>query len=506
MHVGRSRRLRHWVGPGDGGELLVLAGGQQPANHNDLSRFFVTAWSINLWVFSNHEQARSAAGWHQLPFFLFYAWAAGLHSCFVAQFCFIGCLAIFADPRFDINSQCTLMLLGVSVVATAVVLEWQSVSHFQKLQALLNVSTDGRIVVNRFTGTIVSMSQEASEVLGGRLIGKPFGCLAHDTDRPRVEDWFSRSHGEPSEAFMATLRCGQLPEAKPMQEFEARIIPFEIAGPHLHFCLQVVGEVRAYDVGASSAKESRESAGALTSTYALVTGTPHFAWTRTTSRSTPNYSMSSAASRRDDDECSFAISSSIGQVRPRSLECFGLLSEQDSDDNACALTVSSQSDAIPTTLGRRLPAAPYLAEAGVQTSPLAEDLGLPSLAEAIADALQRHGGRAGAPQRSACCPWHGATEEAALAVEMLRRTACDKYWAASGGIGPPVADADVPPRAREGASEDSREGFGAPPAARLRAPCQASRWGEAPADAAAAGTALESPSVSSPAVRHLLSL
>ncbi|CAK0802460.1 unnamed protein product, partial [Prorocentrum cordatum] len=175
----------------------------------------------------------------QLPLYCMAFWAFGLHSCVIAQFSISGviCCCVYV-PSVDV----VIKVQALVVLFPILLLEWQSVSHFSKIQKVLNVSTDGQVIINRYTGIVVSMSDNMSDLLSGSAVGTQFNHFVHRSACSQADQRLCKSRGDPSETFMVTLNC--VPNGIPTQEFEARIIPYEVTGPLLHFCLQVVGEKR----------------------------------------------------------------------------------------------------------------------------------------------------------------------------------------------------------------------------------------------------------------------
>ncbi|CAK0897133.1 unnamed protein product, partial [Prorocentrum cordatum] len=351
-------------------------------------------WSALLWFIGGRFPECSVVGMQQLPFLTFWVWATGLHSCFVAQFCVSGCLRICLDPRFGASRQFQVVYLVGTILGLITLLEWQSVSHYHKVQKLLSVSTDGHLVVDKTTRVIASVSSEMTLVLGQALIGAQFDLFSHHSDRAQIEQCFGLSVGEPSEAFLATLWYRQSPKATPTREFEARIIPFEVTGPHLHFCIQIVGEMRTYPVDGGSVHQPRPGP---CSSAEIVQG-------------------AESHQQNDDDTCSFTLSSNRASLPPWA-QGPRLQKEDDSD----SLTVSSLSGVRPPP--RWPPEGPSQVllwqQGDACADPAAPKPGDPldpravlpqfrprpaaALAAPIAEALLHHNFLL---PGSACCPWH----------------------------------------------------------------------------------------------------
>jgi len=209
--------------------------------------FLVTAWTPAWWMNGRSLPVDAVIGFNCCPFILCMMWAIGLHSLFVAQFALTTCLLIAVDPRqMGTVSRDLLICTVILVMPMIVTLEWQTVIHFNKLQKHMSVSTDGQMVVNRSNGIIVSVCGGAIELLGLDSVGAPFSRVVCEDDWDLVQRWCRQSTGEPSEVFLATLCSRASWESAPVQEFDARLIPYEVTGPDVHFCLQVVGEVRCH--------------------------------------------------------------------------------------------------------------------------------------------------------------------------------------------------------------------------------------------------------------------
>ncbi|CAK0863252.1 unnamed protein product [Prorocentrum cordatum] len=230
--------------------LLSLAMTALPTTSVWSDVFITTTFSSLFWMFNVYHPIDGVVT--QLPVYVLVCWAVGLHSSCVLQFCISGAICVLhCAPSVD------KLILVQAVVALVPVffLEWLATAHFRKMQNLLNVSTDGQLVINRSTGVVVSVTEQVQELLGGSALGTQFKHLAHTSDRAKIDRVFSRSCGEPSETFLATLNCIGSSNGLPTHEFEARIIPYEVTGPLLHFCIQVVGEVRSCDFGTRSSEQ-----------------------------------------------------------------------------------------------------------------------------------------------------------------------------------------------------------------------------------------------------------
>eukprot|EP00959_Pyramimonas_sp_CCMP1952_P200606 4195985-Pyramimonas_sp.AAC.1 len=93
--------------------------------------------------------------------------------------------------------------------------------------------------MNATTGVIAGSDREASDLLGENLAGSPLHAVISDRDCAYVREWLKQSAADPSEGLLVTLRC------RHEGECEARLIPYDVVGPLVHVCFQLVGEVRS---------------------------------------------------------------------------------------------------------------------------------------------------------------------------------------------------------------------------------------------------------------------
>ncbi|CAK0809296.1 unnamed protein product [Prorocentrum cordatum] len=237
--------------------LLSLAMTALPTTSVWSDIFITTTFSVMFWMLNVHSPLNGVIT--QLPVYILVCWALGLHSSCVLYFGISGGICVLhCAPSVD-----PLILVQAMVVFVPVFfLEWLGTAHFWKLQDLLNVSTDGQLIINRSTGVVVTVTEQVQELLGGSTVGTQFKHFVHSSDRAQIDRLCSTSRGEPWETFLATLHPIDSSKGMPTHEFDACIIPYEITGPLLHFCVQVVGEVRSCDFGTRSEQSPMENSSA----------------------------------------------------------------------------------------------------------------------------------------------------------------------------------------------------------------------------------------------------
>jgi len=164
------------------------------------------------------------------------------------------------------------------------------------LKKLVDISADLLFTVNTTTGVIVSSDKNALDLMGEDFVGSQLHRAIRDTDCAHVNEWLKQTAGDPSEAFLATLCCRRSQQFTPTGEFEARVIPYDVAGPLVHVCLHMVGEVRiaCHAVPTSAAFQS-----------SCVPEQP------------PEGGGPGPAMQLSDDICSFDLSSTAMDIRPQ---------------------------------------------------------------------------------------------------------------------------------------------------------------------------------------------
>ncbi|CAK0793179.1 unnamed protein product [Prorocentrum cordatum] len=238
-----------------------------------------------------------ALGVMQLPMYSLWVWASGIHVLFVTQYVICGCICIWcAAPDhygYDMSTATVSVVLSLVNLVFTSMMDIQIVYQYHRVKKLVKVCADGVLTVNATTGVIVGSDREASDLLGESLAGSQLHAVIRDRDCAHVREWLKQSAADPSEGLMVTLRC------RHNGECEVRFIPYDVVGPLVHVCFQLVGEVRSiYNDGPRAAASGSGSR----------------------PEQPPEVGGSRLTLQRNSDTCSFDPSSTARNPRPQQVQ------------------------------------------------------------------------------------------------------------------------------------------------------------------------------------------
>mmetsp|Transcript_61549 Transcript_61549/g.146842 ORF Transcript_61549/g.146842 Transcript_61549/m.146842 type:complete len:736 (-) Transcript_61549:108-2315(-) len=251
----------------------------------------------------------------------------GFHGCVIIWFwalaavcCFISAGQSSGEDDLQILLNTTVIsigCLGMELAIASLYREWQT--QLGCNQRLLDCATDGFGVVDCDSGIVLEASPKMLRTLdcsSNRLVGHPLKALVAAGDYSALTDFFGDAQqGVAPAAVMVTCMSERL-------QFEVRMVPYQLHGSQIGFCVQRVGEVRTVAtvhtaVKASTAEKKHVQDASLSGSrpHAAHSSADHLSCAASAAgKLTPIASSDEEGAAADDVE---DIDDSVSQVMPR---------------------------------------------------------------------------------------------------------------------------------------------------------------------------------------------
>jgi len=134
--------------------------------------------------------------------------------------------------------------------------EWQRQLHCN--EKLLDGATDGFGVVDRLTGVVLTASPKLLETLESELVGESlWSGAASDRDAAALAQFFGDA------ARSISPQASLLTWTSESMEFEVRMVPYQLQGDQIGFCVQRLGEKRHRDIIGGAGDTAPDVVGAI---------------------------------------------------------------------------------------------------------------------------------------------------------------------------------------------------------------------------------------------------